>query len=120
MKSINDAVKLNNGLMMPRLGFGVFQIDDGPEVERAVSYALEVGYRSIDTATVYKNEIGVGIHYPIPIHLQPAYTDRFHFTSGMYPISEKIANKIISLPVHPALTEDDVHFVAEKIREFYR
>ena len=60
MKSINDAVKLNNGLMMPRLGFGVFQIDDGPEVERAVSYALEVGYRSIDTATVYKNEIGVG------------------------------------------------------------
>jgi len=60
MKSINNAVKLNNGLMMPWLGFGVFQIDDGPEVERAVSYALEVGYRSIDTATVYKNEIGVG------------------------------------------------------------
>jgi len=67
-----------------------------------------------------KNEIGVGIHYPIPIHLQPAYIDRFDFSSGMYPISEKIANKIISLPVHPALNEEDVQFVAEKIREFYR
>jgi dTDP-4-amino-4,6-dideoxygalactose transaminase len=65
-----------------------------------------------------KNEIGVGIHYPVPIHLQPAYTELFHFSAGMYPISEKIAKRIISLPVHPALSEDDVHFVAEKVNVF--
>jgi dTDP-4-amino-4,6-dideoxygalactose transaminase len=67
-----------------------------------------------------KNEIGVGIHYPVPIHLQPAYTELFHFSSGMYPISEIIAKKIVSLPVHPALSQEDVYFVAEKINEFYR
>jgi diketogulonate reductase-like aldo/keto reductase len=45
---------------MPWLGFGVFQIKDGPEVENAVRDALETGYRSIDTASVYGNERGVG------------------------------------------------------------
>ena len=60
MRSIIDAVQLNNGKMMPWLGFGVFQINDGPEVKHAVKSALKAGYRSIDTATVYKNERGVG------------------------------------------------------------
>ena len=45
---------------MPWLGFGVFQIEDGHEVEQSVLYALETGYRSIDTASVYGNEKGVG------------------------------------------------------------
>lgn len=58
--SITDCTVLNNALEMPWLGFGVFQIDDGRDTERAVRSALEVGYRSIDTAAVYKNERGVG------------------------------------------------------------
>ncbi len=58
--SIKDFAVLNNGLRMPWLGLGVYQAEDGPEVENAVKYALEVGYRSIDTASVYGNEIGVG------------------------------------------------------------
>jgi len=45
---------------MPVLGLGVWQIPDGPEVEQAVEWALEAGYRHIDTATMYKNERGVG------------------------------------------------------------
>jgi diketogulonate reductase-like aldo/keto reductase len=45
---------------MPWLGFGVFKIDDGQDVEQAVSTALEIGYRSIDTAAVYGNERGTG------------------------------------------------------------
>ena len=60
LKNITDCVELNNGLKMPWLGFGVFQIDDGQEVERSVASALEAGYRSIDTAAIYKNERGVG------------------------------------------------------------
>ena len=58
--NIRDCATLNNGVKMPWLGFGVFQIDDGPEVEKAVKYALDAGYRSIDTATIYGNESGVG------------------------------------------------------------
>lgn len=58
--SINDSTILNNGLKMPWLGFGVYQIKEGHEVEAAVKYALQTGYRSIDTASVYGNEAGVG------------------------------------------------------------
>ncbi|MFF3001907.1 aldo/keto reductase [Kitasatospora sp. NPDC057940] len=52
-------VKLNNGVEMPQLGFGVFQVPDD-ETTAAVTSALEAGYRSIDTAAIYGNETGVG------------------------------------------------------------
>ncbi|WP_243350230.1 aldo/keto reductase [Parabacteroides sp. FAFU027] len=55
-----QTVKLNNGIEMPVLGFGVYQISDQKECERSVSDALEVGYRSIDTAAAYQNEEAVG------------------------------------------------------------
>lgn len=53
-------VVLNNGLEMPILGFGVFQMNDLEECERSVSDAIEVGYRLIDTAASYGNEESVG------------------------------------------------------------
>ena len=53
-------VKLNNGIEMPILGFGVFQIKDALECERAVIDAVETGYRLIDTAASYLNEEAVG------------------------------------------------------------
>jgi 2,5-diketo-D-gluconate reductase A len=52
-------VRLNNGVAMPQLGFGVFQVPDD-ETEAAVTAAFEAGYRSIDTAAAYGNEAGVG------------------------------------------------------------
>jgi diketogulonate reductase-like aldo/keto reductase len=64
--SNNDAeitmqkVVLNNGLEMPILGFGVYQINDAEECERSVFEALETGYRLIDTAASYENEEAVG------------------------------------------------------------
>lgn len=53
-------VKLNNGVEMPILGFGVYQIADQAECERCVLDAIEVGYRAIDTAQAYGNEEAVG------------------------------------------------------------
>ena len=53
-------VTLNNGVEMPILGFGVFQITDLDECERSVADALETGYRLIDTAAAYGNEEAVG------------------------------------------------------------
>lgn len=52
-------ISLNDGTTIPQLGFGVFKVDPD-ETERIVSDALEVGYRHIDTAAVYGNEVGVG------------------------------------------------------------
>ena len=53
-------VTLNNGVKMPQLGFGVFQIKDPAECEQAVLDAVSVGYRLIDTAASYGNEEAVG------------------------------------------------------------
>ncbi|MCZ3667799.1 MAG: aldo/keto reductase [Limosilactobacillus vaginalis] len=53
-------VKLNNGVEMPTLGFGVFQVPDLSQAEQAVTDALETGYRLIDTAVAYQNEEAVG------------------------------------------------------------
>lgn len=55
-----QGASLSNGVKMPWLGLGVFRIADGPEVEQVVQWALEAGYRSFDTATVYGNEAGLG------------------------------------------------------------
>ena len=54
-----DTIKLNNGVEMPQLGYGVFQVSP-VEAERCVADALGVGYRMIDTAQAYQNEEGVG------------------------------------------------------------
>ncbi|MFC3574191.1 aldo/keto reductase [Streptomyces yaanensis] len=59
MSSKVPPIILNNGVEMPQLGFGVWQVPDD-EAERAVATALEAGYRSIDTAAIYDNEEGVG------------------------------------------------------------
>jgi diketogulonate reductase-like aldo/keto reductase len=53
-------ITLNNGVQIPQVGLGVFQADEGSEVEGAVRAALEAGYRLIDTAAIYGNEVGVG------------------------------------------------------------
>jgi 2,5-diketo-D-gluconate reductase A len=53
------SITLNNGIEMPQLGFGVWQVPND-EAERAVATAMEAGYRSIDTAAIYENEEGTG------------------------------------------------------------
>lgn len=55
-----QTVELNNGVEMPILGFGTYQIDDHEECERSVTEALDTGYRLIDTAAGYGNEAAVG------------------------------------------------------------
>lgn len=57
---ISHAVTLNNGVKMPQLGLGVYKVEEGSEVVNAVKWALETGYRHIDTAALYQNEEGVG------------------------------------------------------------
>lgn len=62
--------------------------------------------------------IQTGIHYPIPIHRQPAITSRFGETR--LPFTDQLTGEILSLPMYPSLSDDDVAFVAETVRSFYR
>jgi len=58
--SIDTKIRLNNGIEMPILGFGTYQIGGGTKAQDAVRYALEAGYKLIDTAAMYENEEEVG------------------------------------------------------------
>jgi methylglyoxal/glyoxal reductase len=60
MDSIRSTAKLANGVEMPFLGLGVWQVGDGSEVVETIRTAVSAGYRSIDTAAIYGNESGVG------------------------------------------------------------
>lgn len=60
MDGLQSSTTLHNGVKMPWLGLGVWMAQEGEEVQHAVKTAIEVGYRSIDTAAAYQNEAGVG------------------------------------------------------------
>lgn len=57
---INSKLKLNNGIEIPRLGLGTYNITRKKDVDRAIHSALEAGYRLIDTAAAYYNEREIG------------------------------------------------------------
>lgn len=59
-KHLQETTTLNNGVKMPWLGLGVFKVEEGPELVHAIKTAICHGYRSIDTASIYGNEAGVG------------------------------------------------------------
>ena len=60
MKNLQSTTTLHNGVKMPWLGLGVFKVEEGQELVNAVKNAITHGYRSIDTAAIYGNEVGVG------------------------------------------------------------
>ena len=59
------------------------------------------------------------IYYPIPIHLQPAYRE-LGYKEGSLPITEKVCNEVISLPIFPELNSTQQSYVIDKIKEIYR
>jgi len=61
--------------------------------------------------------IGTSVSWPTPIHLQPYYKKTFGYRGGEYPVSEQAAKEVLSLPVHPAVTEGDIRFIAKAIKE---
>src|SRR5690606_17330827 len=62
--------------------------------------------------------IATGIHYPIPLHLQPAY-QYLGYREGRFPISEKVSKEIISLPMWPELNREEIEYICDKIAEYH-
>ena len=65
-----------------------------------------------------KEGITVLIHYPIPIHLQPAY-NFLGYSSGDLPITEKLSQEILSIPIYPELEDKEIDYIIDKVRKFY-
>ena len=63
-----------------------------------------------------KRDIATGIYYPIPVHLQPAVKSMYE--PERLPITEKIVDEIVSLPMHPQLSDEDVEYIAKSVIEF--
>lgn len=65
-----------------------------------------------------KKNIETGIHYPVPIHLQPAYKE-YNFLKGNFPVTESLADKILSLPMYPELNVEEIEYICKAIKNFF-
>jgi len=83
-------------------------------------YVIQVGADKRDALIEHLKHRGImtGIHYPTPVHLQPAYSF-LGLGEGSYPHAEKMAREIISLPMYPELSEVQIRTVVDTITEFY-
>lgn len=80
-------------------------------------YIIETGRRDALQQYLEGHGIQTGIHYPKPIHLQKAYED-LGYSIGDFPESERLANQMLSLPMFPELTEEQISFVCDKVASF--
>ena len=63
--------------------------------------------------------VQVGVHYEIPIHLQPIYREMFGFKEGSLPVTERLCRQVLTLPMFPDMTTEQVEYVCESVSEFY-
>ena len=87
----------------------------------SVYHLFVIRIKNRDELIAYLKEKGIatGIHYPIPIHLQQAYKD-LGYKKGDFPITEQYADEILSLPMYPELSSDQVSYVCDTIKEFIK
>lgn len=101
---------------IPQVQFPV--IADGNE---PVYYVFCIKAENRDELVEYLKEQGIGtsIYYPVPLHLQKCFS-YLGYKEGDFPVAEKMCKVALALPMYPELTEDEVSYTCEKIREFYK
>ena len=82
-------------------------------------YVIRTQLRNELMSFLFEHGIGTLIHYPIPVHLQPA-SSHFGFKIGDFPIAENLADTLLSLPIWPGMTEEMVKSVADTIKLFFK
>ncbi|MCB0491839.1 MAG: DegT/DnrJ/EryC1/StrS family aminotransferase [Cyclobacteriaceae bacterium] len=81
-------------------------------------FVIRTQYREELRSFLFQKGIGTTVHYPIPPHLQGAY-DSMSFKKGVFPVSEKLAESVLSLPMWPGLEEEQVNWVVKQIKKFF-
>lgn len=82
-------------------------------------YVVRTKYRDALKEYLEKKGIECGIHYPLPVHLQPPYR-KMGFKEGMFPNAEKWAKEVLSIPMHPNLTREEIEYIVGSIEEFFK
>lgn len=82
-------------------------------------YVIKCQRRDDLLAWLEQRGVECGVHYPIPIHLQPAYQAMFGYKGNEFPNSERLCKEVLSLPIHPTLSREEVGVVSDRIHEFY-
>ena len=81
-------------------------------------FAIETEHRDALRDFLFERGVHTGIHYPTPIHLQPAYA-YLGYKSGDFPVAERLATRSLSLPMYPELNDDQIEYVVRCVREFF-
>jgi perosamine synthetase len=100
-----------DGLTLPPSG-------DGDVTPAWYFYVVRTPRRDELAEHLESRGVETGVHYPTPIHLQPPYLER-EFSTGDFPKSEQWAKEVLSLPVHPHLSDEQVEYVIEAVRDFF-
>ena len=82
-------------------------------------FVVRVADRDGVLARLKERGIGAGIHYPTPVHLQPAF-ESLGYRAGDLPEAERAASEVLCLPIFPQLREDEQSRVVEGLQDFYR
>lgn len=106
----NELLQGGGDLVLPR--------EDGPSQRVYHLYVIRTGYRDKLYDYLKAAGIGVAIHYPTPIHLQPAYRE-LGYKKGDLPVAERSAQEVLSLPVYPEMTEKQIAEVTREIKKFF-
>lgn len=78
-------------------------------------FVIQIPSRDQVFSSLREDGIGVGIHYPIPLHLQPAYR-YLGIGAGSFPVTETCASRVLSLPLYPEMTMEQATWIAERVR----
>jgi dTDP-4-amino-4,6-dideoxygalactose transaminase len=107
-----DNLKDVDGIVLPTMGTKdlkpVFHL-----------FAIRCDTRDVLAKSLGENGIDTAVHYPIPIHMQPAYRNAYEYWGGEFPVSEKLSTQMLSLPMFPEMTNEQVDRVCQVINEHY-
>lgn len=111
---LNEGLKDVEGITIP------LELEGNKHVYHQYTIRVKKEYgHSRDELMEYlkSNEIGCGVYYPKPLHLHKHFRD-MGYKEGDFPVSERLSNEVLSLPVNPFVTQEDIQYIVEKIKEF--
>ncbi|MCL5030498.1 MAG: DegT/DnrJ/EryC1/StrS family aminotransferase [Bacteroidetes bacterium] len=99
--------------------YHLFVIQVNQSITQSVNHVSHSNTRDKLQKFLSENGISTGLHYPIPLHLQPCF-QHLGYKKGDFPVAEELAEQGLSLPIYPELTDEQIEYVASKIKLFFK